>query len=42
MMVHQSAWKIVLIDDEEDIREVLSISLQDAGFNVKTAADGTT
>ena len=41
-MVNHSAWKIVLIDDEEDIRKVLSISLQDAGFNVKTAADGTT
>jgi two-component system NtrC family sensor kinase len=36
-----SDWKIVLIDDEEDIREVLSISLQDAGFKVKTAADGS-
>ena len=36
-----SDWKIVLIDDEEDIRDVVSISLQDAGFKVKTAADGT-
>jgi two-component system NtrC family sensor kinase len=36
-----SDWKIVLIDDEADIREVLSVSLQDAGFNVQTAADGT-
>jgi two-component system NtrC family sensor kinase len=35
-----SEWKIVLIDDEEDIRELLSISLQDAGFKVKTAPDG--
>lgn len=39
-MVKTSDWKIVLIDDEEDIREVLSLSLQDAGFDVKTAADG--
>jgi two-component system, NtrC family, sensor kinase len=41
MMTAASDWKIVLIDDEEDIREVLSVSLQDAGFKVKTAADGT-
>jgi two-component system NtrC family sensor kinase len=40
-MANPSDWRIVLIDDEQDIREVLSISLQDAGFNVKTAADGT-
>jgi len=40
-MTAASDWKIVLIDDEEDIREVLSVSLQDAGFRVKTAADGT-
>ena len=40
-MTAASDWKIVLIDDEEDIREVLSVSLQDAGFKVKTAADGT-
>ncbi|MEJ2169519.1 MAG: response regulator [Desulfobacterales bacterium] len=36
-----SDWKIVLIDDEEDIREVLAMSLQDAGFKVQTAAEGT-
>ena len=39
-MVRPSDWKIVLIDDEEDIREVLSIALQDAGYHIKTAADG--
>jgi len=39
-MVQPSDWKILLIDDEEDIREVLTIALQDAGYNVKTAADG--
>jgi len=39
MAVHP-CWKIVLIDDEEDIREVMAIALQDAGFNVRTAADG--
>ena len=39
MAVH-TCWKIVLIDDEEDIREVMAIALQEAGFTVKTAADG--
>ncbi|UCG04807.1 MAG: response regulator, partial [Desulfobacterales bacterium] len=41
-MGHFSAWKIVLIDDEEDIREVMTIALQDAGYNVDTAPDGAT
>jgi len=39
-MVRSCDWKIVLIDDEEDIREVLTIALQDAGYDVQTAADG--
>jgi PAS domain S-box-containing protein len=33
-------WSIVLIDDEEDIREVMSLALADAGYEVRTAADG--
>jgi PAS domain S-box-containing protein len=33
-------WAIVLIDDEEDIREVMSLALADAGYDVRTAADG--
>lgn len=33
-------WTIVLIDDEEDIREVVRITLEDAGYIVFTAADG--
>ncbi len=33
-------WRILLIDDEEDIRDVVSLSLTDAGFQVQTAADG--
>jgi PAS domain S-box-containing protein len=33
-------WKIVLIDDEEDIRDVMALTLQDAGYDVRTAADG--
>ena len=39
-MVRSCDWKIVLIDDEEDIREVLTIALRDAGYDVQTAADG--
>jgi two-component system NtrC family sensor kinase len=39
-MVIASIWKIVLIDDEEDIREVMAIALQDRGYWVETAADG--
>ncbi len=35
-------WAIVLIDDEEDIREVMSLALADAGYEVRTAADGET
>jgi signal transduction histidine kinase len=34
-------WKIVLIDDEADIREVVSLVLTDAGFIVETAENGT-
>ena len=33
-------WAIVLIDDEEDIREVMSVALADAGYEVRAAADG--
>ncbi len=33
-------WKIVLIDDEDDIREVMAITLEDWGYVVETAADG--
>ncbi len=35
-----SRWNIVLIDDEEDIREVMAIALQDEGYIVAAAADG--
>ncbi|MBW2408719.1 MAG: response regulator [Deltaproteobacteria bacterium] len=41
-MAASSSWQIVLIDDEEDIREVMNIALQDAGYEVYTAADGAT
>ena len=41
-MQNRSQWKIILIDDEEDIREVMTIALQDAGYIVDSAADGAT
>ena len=37
--IHMAA-KILLVDDEEGIRKVLKISLQDAGYEVTTADDG--
>jgi PAS domain S-box-containing protein len=40
-MAAHPPWKIVLVDDEEDIREVMAITLEDAGYIVGTAADGT-
>ncbi len=39
-MVISNLWKVVLIDDEEDIREVTKISLEDKGYTVNTAKDG--
>ena len=36
----QPTWNVVIIDDEEDIREVMKISLTDAGYQVAAAADG--
>ena len=35
-------WRILVIDDEADIREILQMVLEDAGFGVQTAADGKT
>lgn len=35
-----SEWRIVLVDDEADIREVMAIALEDAGYDVHTASDG--
>jgi len=31
---------VLVVDDEEDVREFLSTVLEDAGFNVVTASDG--
>ncbi|MFH2093983.1 MAG: sigma 54-interacting transcriptional regulator [Pseudomonadota bacterium] len=39
-MNHSIDWKIVVIDDEEDIRQVVAIVLADAGYEVATASDG--
>jgi PAS domain S-box-containing protein len=41
-MASFSDWKILLIDDEPDIREVMTIALEDAGYSVKAAHDGNT
>lgn len=41
-MEEREKWKIVLIDDEQDIREVVSLDLTDAGYQVFTAEDGAT
>lgn len=41
-MVLPVKWKILLIDDEEDIREVVGITLEDSGYKVIQAADGHT
>ena len=35
-----SDWKIVVIDDEEDIREVMTLALEDGGYKVAAAEDG--
>lgn len=34
-------WSLVFIDDEKDIREVMTIALEDAGYRVRSAADGS-
>ena len=36
----KESWSILLVDDEEDIREVLSLSLEDMGYAVNTAENG--
>jgi two-component system NtrC family sensor kinase len=36
----QRKWKVLIIDDEEGIRTVLSITLTDAGYQTLTAGDG--
>ncbi|MFO7667648.1 MAG: response regulator [Desulfobacterales bacterium] len=41
-MLHPIEWKVVLIDDEQDIRDVVSMTLRDAGYEVFTAENGET
>jgi two-component system NtrC family sensor kinase len=36
----EKEWKVLIIDDEEGIRRVMSITLGDAGYQVITAEDG--
>ena len=33
-------WTVLVVDDEADIRDVMTLSLEDAGYRVLTAADG--
>ncbi len=40
MEITNSKWDILLVDDEEDIREVLSMSLTDIGYHVFDARTG--
>lgn len=39
-MTISTAWKIIFIDDEEDIRQITKITLEDAGYDVVTARNG--
>ena len=39
-MIQEASWKIVVVDDEPDILEVISIVLHDQGYDVSTAANG--
>jgi two-component system, NtrC family, sensor kinase len=39
-MMGEKSWKVLVIDDEEGIRRVMSITLADAGYEVFTAEDG--
>jgi two-component system NtrC family sensor kinase len=35
-----NGWTIVLMDDEADIRDIMTLTLQDSGYRVLTASDG--
>ena len=35
-------WKILLIDDDKDIRDIMTVTLEDAGYSVICAPDGHT
>lgn len=40
MPVNEGTKKILVVDDENDIRKFLAMALEDAGFEVETASDG--
>ena len=39
-MAEPEKWRILVIDDEEGIRRVMKITLEDAGFDVAAAESG--
>ena len=39
-MGQNADWRILVVDDEKDVREVLAITLGDAGYTIDTAPDG--
>ena len=39
-MAHASEKRILVVDDEPDVRQFLAMCIEDAGFNVETAGDG--
>lgn len=40
-MAHASEKKILIVDDEPDVRNFLAACIEDAGFKIDTACDGT-
>ena len=40
--MNDDIWKVLVVDDEEGIRKVISITLSDEGYKVLTAEDGET
>ena len=39
-MADPAGWKVLLIDDEADICEVMAYTLEDAGYQVQMAGNG--
>ncbi len=39
-MTEDKPMRILVVDDEEDVRDYLTMALMDAGFEVETASDG--
>ena len=39
-MALANGWTVVLMDDEADIRDIMTLTLQDSGYRVLTAPDG--